>query len=72
VNLPSSIDSDLIAGGNCQTRVVSGTVVHETFASGRISLFVDCTLEGDLLSYSGLEIAGVWFVHEKKIWCFRA
>ena len=67
MNLPSSIDSDLIAGGNGQTRVVSRTVVHETFASGRISLFVDCALEGDLLGYSGLEIARVWFVHEKKI-----
>ena len=67
MNLPSSIDSDLVPGGNGQTRVVSRTVVHETFASSRISLFVDCALEGNLLGHSGLEIAGVLFIHEKKI-----
>ena len=74
MNLPSSIDSDLIPGGNGQARVVSRTVVHETFSSSRISLFVDCALEGNLLGYSRLEIAGVRLVHKKKIWgvCARS
>ena len=72
MNLPSGVDSDLIPGGNCKAGVISGTVVHETFAGGRISLFVDCALEGDLLGYSGLEIAGVRFIHEEKIWSLGA
>jgi len=74
VNLSSSIDSDLIPGGNVQTRVVSRTVVHETFAGSRISLFVNCALEGNFLGYSGLEIAGVRSVHKKKFWgsCARS
>ena len=72
MNLPSCVDSDLIPGGNCKTRVISRTVVHETFTGGRISLFVDCALEGDLLSYSGLEIAGIGFIHEEKIWSLGA
>lgn len=72
MNLPSSIDSDLVPGGNGQTRVVSRTVVHETFSSSRIGLFIDCALERNLLGYSGLEIAGVRFVHEKKIWGISA
>lgn len=67
MDLPSSIDGDLVTGGNGQTRVVSGTVVHETFASSRISLFIDCALERNLLCDSGLEIAGITgLVHEKK------
>ena len=68
MDLSSSIDSNLIAGGYRQTRVVSGTVVHETFASRRICLFVGCALEGNLLSYSGLEISGIRFIHEKIVW----
>lgn len=69
MNFPSSIDSDLVPGGNVQTRVVSRTVVHETFPSSRISLFVDRTLEGDFLGNSGLETAGIRrFVHKKKVW----
>lgn len=74
MNFPSSIDSNLVPGGNGQTRVVSRTVVHETFTSGRIGLFVDCALEGDLLGYSGLEVASVRLIHEKKIWglCARS
>ena len=68
MDLPSGIDGDLVPGGDVQTGVVSRTVVHETFSSGRISLFVDGTLEGDFLGDSRLEIAGVWFVHEEKIW----
>ena len=72
MNFPSSIDSDLVPGGNGQTRVVSRTVVHKTFASSRIGLFVDCALEGNLLGYSGLEVAGVRPVHKKHIWGVRA
>lgn len=72
MDLASSIDSDLVPGGNGQTRVVSRTVIHETFASSRISLFVDCALEGNLLGYSRLEIACVRFVYEKKIWSLGA
>ena len=69
MNLPSSVDGDLVPSGNVQTRVVSGTVVHETFASSRISLFVDRALEGNFLGNSRLEIAGIRrFVYEKKIW----
>ena len=67
MDLPSSIDSNLVPGGDGQTRVVSGPVVHETFASSRVSLFIDCALEGNLLGDSGSEIAGIaGFVHEKK------
>jgi len=66
VDFPSSIYSNLVPGSNGQTRIVSRTVVHETFASSRISLFVDCALERNLLGDSGLEIAGIGFVHEKK------
>jgi hypothetical protein len=58
----------MVPGGNGQTGVVSKTVVHETFANSRISLFVDCALEGNLLGYSGLEMAGVRFFHKKNIW----
>jgi len=68
VDLSSSIDSDLIPGSDGQTRVVSRTIVHETFSSSGISLFVDCALERNLLGDSGLEVAGIRFVHEKKIW----
>ena len=67
MDLPPGIDSDLVPGGDVQTRVVSRTVVHETFASSRISLFVDRALEGDFLGDSRLEIAGIRFVYEKKI-----
>ena len=67
MDLSSSIDSNLVAGGYRQTGVVSGAIVHETFASGGIGLFVDCTLERNLLSYSGLEISGIRFIHEKNV-----
>jgi hypothetical protein len=67
VDLSSSIDSNLVAGGYRQTGVVSGAVVHETFASGGIGLFVDCALERNLLSYSGLEISGIRFIYEKNV-----
>ena len=66
MDLPSSIYSDLVPSGNGQTGVVTRAVVHETFASSRISLFVDCALERNLLGDSGLEISGIGFVNEKK------
>jgi len=69
MDLPSSINGDLVPSSNVQTRVVSRTVVHETFSSRGIGLFVDCALEGDFLGNSRMEIAGIrWFVYEKKIW----
>ena len=69
MNFPSSVDSDLVPGGNVQTRVVSRTVVHETFPSSRIGLFVDRALEGDLLGNSRLEISGIRrLIHKEKIW----
>ena len=74
MNFPSSIDSDLVPSGNGQTRVVSRTVVHETLSSSRIGLFVYCALERNLLGYSGLEVAGIRLIHEKKVWglCARS
>ena len=41
VNFASGINSDLVARTNAETRVVTRTVVHDTFASGRISLFIN-------------------------------
>ena len=67
MNLPSGIDSNLVSGGNVQTRVVSRTVVHKTFASGGIGLFVDCALERNLLGDPRLKIAGIGFVYEKEV-----
>ena len=73
MNLPTSIDSDLVPGGNGQARVVSRAVVHETFTGSRICLLIDRALEGNFLGHSGLEIAGVLrFVHEKEIRGFGA
>lgn len=67
MDLSSSIDSNLVAGGYRKTRVVSRAVVHETFASSRIGLFVDRALERNLLGYSGLEISSIGFIHEKDV-----
>lgn len=72
MNLPSGVDSDLVPGGNSETRVVPGAVVHETFAGSRIGLLVDCALQGDLLGHSGLEIPSVGFVNEEEIRGFGA
>lgn len=72
MDLSSSVDRNLVAGGDRQTRVVSGAVVHETFASRRIGLFVRRALERDLLSHSGLEISGIRFIHKKDVWRISA
>ena len=72
MDLSSGINCNLVAGGDSQTRIVSRTVVHETFAGSRISLFVDCTLEGNLLGYSGLEVSCIWFIHKKNVRRLRA
>ena len=68
MDFSSSIDSNLVAGGYRQTRVVSGAVVHKTFTSRRVGLFVDRALERNFLSYSGLEISGIRFIYEKNVW----
>ena len=68
MDLPSGVDGDLVPRSDGQTRVISRTVVHETFSSRRIGLFVDCTLERNFLGDPRLEVAGVRLVHEKDIW----
>ena len=40
MNLARLVDGDLVAGPDAQTGVVVGTIVHETFASSRISLLI--------------------------------
>lgn len=41
MNLASLIDGDLVAGADAQTGVVVGAIVHETFACGRVCLFIE-------------------------------
>ena len=41
MDLASLVDGDLVAGTDAQTGVVVGTIVHETFASSRVSLFIE-------------------------------
>lgn len=48
VDLASSVNSDLVAGANAQTRAVVRAKVHETFASRRISLLINGTWDGKL------------------------
>lgn len=48
MNLPSSVDGDLVAGPDAQTGVVVRAKVHETFASSRVCLFVDGARDGKL------------------------
>lgn len=51
MDLASLVDGDLVAGTDAQTGVVVWTIVHETFASGRIGLLIECAgnrqLSGD-------------------------
>ena len=73
MNLSPGVDSNLVTGSDGQTRVVSGTVVHETFAGRRISLLVNCALERNLLGNSGLEIPSIrLFINKKNVWRLRA
>jgi len=48
VDLSTSIDSDLVAGTNGQTRVVARPEVHKALAGGRVSLFVEGARDGEL------------------------
>ena len=72
MDLSSSINSHLVTGSDGQTRVVSWAIVHETFASRRIGLFVDCALERNLLGHSGLKVSGIRFIYEKNVRRLRA
>lgn len=49
VNLASSIDSDLVAGADRQTRIVARTEVHDALACSRVRLFIGVTGDGKLV-----------------------
>ena len=41
MDLSSLVDGNLVAGTDAQTGVVARTVIHETFASGRVGLLIE-------------------------------
>lgn len=59
MDLSTSIDGDLVAGADTQARVVAWTEVHETLASGRISLFIDRAGDGESGSDAGTEFGAI-------------
>lgn len=56
MNLASLINGDLVAGTDAQTGVVVRTIVHETFAGGRVGLFIERAGNGQLCSDTCLEV----------------
>ena len=59
VNLASGVDGDLIARRDAETRIVVRAEVHDAFACGRISLFVNRARNGELLADPSCQIAGI-------------
>lgn len=61
MNFSTSVNSDLVAGTDGEARVVVGTVVHETFACGRVGLLVESARYGELGADRHLEAV---MIHE--------
>ena len=56
MDLASLVDGDLVARTDAQTGVVAGTIIHETFASGRVGLLIERAGNRQLLSDTCLDV----------------
>lgn len=57
MNFSGSVNGDLVAGANAETRVVSGAKVHDTFTRGRVGLLVQRAVDGEPIGDARWECA---------------